>query len=701
MKNILFYILFLELICLSNTFFPIWDFDNNVIELNRYYQKYVLCDKWSNEVYIQIQRILSSNENKLNISHNLILQKISLYGVEASVYKEKIEFDYVETAIYHKGYFFVCPKGKFHVYIFRDGAEIGLLDGENKIEGDWELKCFWIKEKYILIVSYSKDNILYQYNLDKTDKRYLDQNEIYNGIYDIKFNSNQIFDANGNIHSIAFINKNKELILNELQFFLDFTYFDWQIDDSYERKINDINYNNNKAYFSRDNDSYNFYWISYDDSNAFNFDSGFYNDNEEITVDNLKNINIFTNKDKSPFEFYDKFIIKEMNVIPDTKYFYYEIYNEEKNVTYHGIIDIVLNKIIFNTDKELTKFIPYSNNSMLAFYNEIPYKICVISNGTDCIDECPNEIKHIHNINLNNICTNKCSGKQFLFMPYELCIDNCDLNIYTKKNGESFTQCGLCKNLYEDKPYKMINYSECLSNPPENSRYINEELKILTCNNGEYKDGKCGDSTTNCYTNCKTCSEYSINPEDQKCLTCEDNYVLQDSNCINNCKDGFYEKNKRCEKCDETCQICKTSPSNCSKCKDGYYLENGNQCKKCSDFCETCSKGEENNIHNCLTCDKTKPYIYLFNSSCYKDCPENTTKSKDAYICIMNNNNNNNDNDNKSENSLQKESTLLLVFMGVFSFIILMIMICFFKKNCCQKSNYYDNLVKDIYKELK
>ena len=42
---------------------------------------------------------------------------------------------------------------------------------------------------------------------------------------------------------------------------------------------------------------------------------------------------------------------------------------------YHGVLDITLNKVIFNTNENIDIFIPYSSNSMLAITKEFAYRI--------------------------------------------------------------------------------------------------------------------------------------------------------------------------------------------------------------------------------------------------------------------------------------------------------------------------------------
>ena len=35
--------------------------------------------------------------------------------------------------------------------------------------------------------------------------------------------------------------------------------------------------------------------------------------------------------------------------------FFYKIYNKDKNITYNGVIDVTLNKVIFNTKEQICK----------------------------------------------------------------------------------------------------------------------------------------------------------------------------------------------------------------------------------------------------------------------------------------------------------------------------------------------------------
>ena len=128
----------------------------------------------------------------------------------------------------------------------------------------------------------------------------------------------------------------------------------------------------------------------------------------------------------SPFNFIDQAEIKEMKFLYYSKYVYYSLYNNKTSQTYHGVLDITLNKIIFNTDEDIDVFIPYSSSSMLAITKETAYRICFIKheNGS-CIDECPNSENIIFDID-GNKCGTECDYGKYLIIPEDVCSSECN-----------------------------------------------------------------------------------------------------------------------------------------------------------------------------------------------------------------------------------------------------------------------------------
>ena len=696
MRKILFYILYLELINISFSFFPIWNFYDSAIEIKNSQN---VTDKNSNNINIKIKKDISLIA--YTDYYNFLYIDDENFG--------QFNFEDVESG-YKKGQqeIFICPKGKFHMILLRWYQNYDTIYPFFPEEDeDWELKCFWELDQNRVYVGYLNSEInLFEYNITKGG--FITDKSIKKGIYDIKWNTNQILDSKGKKQVFGLIKDiNNQLLLNNIEFTIKYS-DQFKISSKEERTVSELK-TYSKAFFTDNDESDNFYWMTYD-SNASSFTSGYYNQDSRITTNNLDTINLITNINKSPFEFYDAITIKSIKFIPYTKFAYYEIYNEDKKVTYHGIIDVVLNQIIFNTDEELLKFVPYTKNSMLALpkkqinYAYVSYKICTITddNDEDCLDECTGGEKVIYNLDKPNYCDIGCANGLFTFIPYGYCINSCDEKLYTVDNDKK--KCGLCKDIFPEKPFKMVNYTGCLEKQPDDSYYINENLKLLSCNDGViFKEGRCGEFK--CYDNCKKCYGESYNPNEQKCLTCKENFVLQGENCIDECLDGYFEnKSQICEECDNSCEACIQKPNKCLKCKNGFYLEKYT-CNQCSSFCETCSKGENDDSHNCLSCKQDSEHKYFFEGNCYINCP-NLTKANNNNICIKDENNDNDNNNNKEkednnkDDDKKKDKIFLSSFVVVFYLIIIIIMICFIKKNCCQQNNNNDKVVNQIYKEL-
>ena len=197
-------------------------------------------------------------------------------------------------------------------------------------------------------------------------------------------------------------------------------------------------------------------------------------------------------------EFIDEVKIEEIKFIRNTKYIYYKLYNINKNIYYYGIIDVVLNKVIFNTDEQFKLFIPYSNNAMLAMTSDKLYKICMIYNNNDCTNKCPEGKKLVFDVNNKNICKDSITCSNYILKPNDICMDTCDLSIYTSNEKK---ECGLCKDINQEKPYKIINSTNCFQSQPNNTVFINEQLKLLRCSNGyKLENGEC--ISMNCYSTC-------------------------------------------------------------------------------------------------------------------------------------------------------------------------------------------------------
>lgn len=126
--------------------------------------------------------------------------------------------------------------------------------------------------------------------------------------------------------------------------------------------------------------------------------------------------------------------------------------------------------------------------------------------------------------------------------------------------------------------------NDCLDCEDENSNLMNG-----TC---ECVDGYYWNSTSlvcePCFFTCGKCS----GPTSSECSECDDeNSSLSEGNC--NCFDNFYwnTSSLSCELCPSGCLLC-VSYTQCSSCKNSFYLDNEFRCSACNDDCEECPSGK-------------------------------------------------------------------------------------------------------------
>ena len=642
------YIIILVYIKISLPITPFWDFQASSYDLFQDELNFLIKSGtiWgeANDGGFEIYKNIYKNNGVIQQDHYIILN----YN-----YKYPTDYEDIESAyLNEKGTYFICPKGKFHVHFYnRNNGTNGILSVNLYNGTNWDLKCYYQLYEHILFIGYlNSPNHFYQY--DFNNEVFKHNSNIYNGLYAFRW---RIETWDDNIKQMfAIVQDGNGFYLRDLRIRVkegeDFGY-----DRKEERFLCNLK-SNYLAMIRSDNPG--FYYINYNDQ--FDFESGY--SNEELTVDNINYIEIKKNE-KSVFNFIDKISIKEIKFIYDTRFVYYKIFNEDKKKFYYGIIDVSLNKIIFNTDKEIQQFKPFDSNSMLAITDDSAYKICAIQENvyyktSNCKDECEN----IDDLNINTKYGNNCQKKCFYdglynLKPENICIEECDGNLYIQ-TVDWIKECGLCKDLNTSFPYKLINRAECLKDLPKNSQNISEELFLIKCKEGY-------------------------------------NY-FENGDCVDECSDNFFLENKDCKKCDESCKACETSEKNCIKCNEDEYLkkdsENYNTCNKCSEKCETCSDGEKDGIDNCLSCKKNSTYEFLFNKNCVEKCPEDTLPNNNN-ICIKK---------DKTPNEKEvktKDKIMLSIYIVITGFMLILVIFLFYKNIFCASKNNR-NLIEDIQNEL-
>lgn len=296
-----------------------------------------------------------------------------------------------------------------------------------------------------------------------------------------------------------------------------------------------------------------------------------------------------------------------------------------------------------------------------------------------------------------NFCGSECSTK-YILKPDNICSNTCDESIFIVKNNN---ECGLCKDLDNENIYKMYNEPVCLKIKPNNSIYINEELKIIDCDkNYKYYNGNC---IPQCHDNCGQCTIYSKDNNDQKCLTCKDETLfLENGNCVEACSSHYFLNNKNCKECDSSCKSCDKASNNCTSCYNETYLDETletHYCIHCNDNCEACEFSED----NCISCKQSSSFKYLFNNSCYQNCPKNTIFNITLNECeeIKKNDDKEDKEDQENSKTNSKDSIMLAIFLTITGVLLFMILFCFYRRFCCNRKKSNISLLNEINTELR
>ena len=451
MKNIIIYLFIIKLKTIISII-PLWNFTSSTIDLlsteNSY--TYTIYTKTLDSINIKLQKTISKSENSITEQNSIFIGS----------YENIVEWDDIESSYIYNGNIYICPRGKFHVYKFNTNL-FELKPPSFSYSGDWDLKCYNQAELGILFVAYTNNYNKfcgYYYNREEWNE----DTTILNGLYDFKWTTTTTEQYT--YPMISLVLDGNYINLRAMKFKIEGTNINRP--DAGSKGISNI-LSYSKAYFNKNN--YNFYYITYDD---FNFYSGYNNINDIFDYTSVESISVSKNNE-SPLDFDYNFTIKQINFLNNTQYVFYEIYNNEKNKTYHGIIDIILNKVIFNTDENIISFKPLTSNSMLAITNNSAYQICLIADNKKCIESCQTDNLFIDSQG-PNFCGKNCSN--YILVPNEICINECDDNFFY--SNDSY-HCGFCIYTNQTHPYKLLNTSGCLNLIPDDTYLFNEKKYLL------------------------------------------------------------------------------------------------------------------------------------------------------------------------------------------------------------------------------
>ena len=633
--------LFLILLNISSEIVPIWDLPSSGINLSpTLANEYIYTTVEKTSPYpVKIRKKITINGNEIIYTNLLSVNN----GEEFA-----IDFDNIES-YYHLNNYIICPKGKYHPY---DATQQKYLDPTNfEMKANWDLKCYHHYTGFFLVfyLMNGEKHFYYSYS-DQSPNFQWRTKKITDEFYDFKLENGNIKNQNNDWvkykTGVLFL---KDNILKLGGFTSHFEDQEELIYIFNEESLNpssiDLlkNKTDNQAWFNTDSDE--FYFFGY--NNISDFSCGYSN----ATTSNYHNIVIVQIKynSESPFEFIDEVEIRDINNLLNNKYIYYNIYNNYTGKTNHGLYDIKLNKIMFNTDENLQAFIPYSSNSILIIKDNTFYKVCPINddNSNSCLEDCTDGTNFVIRDVNGNKCGTGCENNKYLLIPDNFCDLHCDTNIYIV--DEDNKRCGLCKDMNSSYIFKLIGGTDCLGEIPIGAYEYNSKLHLLKCSNGYIlNENTC---IPHCFNTCETCTDYSEDENDQKCLSCKEGYFLQDQKCyliiipttISTTIQEIKCLDQKCLKCSNEsnilglCLTCNEEEGykklnytykyiqflDCIKKDDPkfisyYFNETSQEYRPCYKTCKTCLREGNPVSHYCLECKAD--YMFKILDNPYNNC---------------------------------------------------------------------------------
>ena len=370
----IFILLFFALITKISSSELIWEFEKVAINLlsNSDSYTYTITQGKVNNTEFRLEKKIIKEGNKINHNNTLYINQKFI---------EDVDWEDIDSFYNVKGNNYICPTGKKHMHIYNNSRLVRVSPESFKPLSNWELKCYYLEEKYVLLTFFlnnenNEEIQIYKYDLNtellKEDLISIRDNDI-RALFGFRWTTD---DSGKNKDSFIAITSNSGTI--DLKNYI----FQGNEFGNEGRVTIGNSFGNTKV--NHDNYRNYFYLVSY---NSNSFTSGYIKETNNITKDNIEsNKNNITTDDIFK-DYVENIYINSVNLIKNSKYAYYEVSNGGK--TFHGMIDIESKKIIFNTKEEIISFKPYTNNSMLAITSKSAYKICAIKGSdNDCIDEC-------------------------------------------------------------------------------------------------------------------------------------------------------------------------------------------------------------------------------------------------------------------------------------------------------------------------
>ena len=401
----------LTLIKLCIQLVPVWNFNQNSVSFfSPESPNYREIEVYNYHDYKLKNMYTKNADGTITVTH-----KLTIYGNE-----KMVDFGNMQVFEYVTDYGqIICPSGKFHP-LDSGGNQITLsLQNPNL---DWNLKCVGHATGCFLAYYLNKDHqSLYEYPCE--NRKWDGGNEYHNMMYDLKVKNDHIANDHYPIIYLALDGSWIKLIGAEQALKQGKKADHTNVETKSLMEVKSKTY----GYFNDYDDQ--FFLITFGNDKysiaySLKTDIGSYHIN-----DNIKNVGETVKADLT-LPFADKIEIVNMNFINKTPYIYYTVKNLATGKYNYGIMDFLNQKILFNTDQEITNFEPLSNYEMLIFSPSGAHKICLFRDGDNCVSSCPSGTSLVLDVT-GNKCKNSGSStcSSLKLVPDNICIESCDENI--------------------------------------------------------------------------------------------------------------------------------------------------------------------------------------------------------------------------------------------------------------------------------
>ena len=610
MKSFIYFIILLNSFYLLNSVIPNWELTKVASKLTTTFPYSYIAyeDDWYEFHLTLTRKIFFKEDNTLNYTNSVTVINKNNPTVKDSA---EVNFTTVGSFFHVRGRFYICPKGKYHVYDLTGKGFVKPTDFKENGDLDFELKCVYHADSRYFIALYAMNGkyALYPVYIDNDINKMKYFNKLGDEFYDFRIKENSHTDKK-DYYLLAIDKVSAKISLNTFEVNLQANskgitstklkdYY-----DVYDKVIG--TFRNIKTDYK-----YDFFYITYKDLS--NLKSGYTTstlggDWSDYTKVELKENGI------AHLEFFEDLEIEEIQFMFYNRYMYYKFKIPGTSTSkYYGIFDIKLNKVIFNTDEYIQYFLPHSETEMLAITNTEAYVICAMKDGNgNCVDYCSNDNYYLDTEG-NKCGSSECPSNKIMLVPSGVCISSCDPNYYVIRNNA----CGLCQYFYpNDYPYTLMGSNECLDAKSDKMQEYNSKLKILKCIEGYKPSGKECVLDKDCPENCLDCN-------DTACIKCNTGYYLNEGKCQEHCPNGKSpNSNNECQYCNkQSCSKFETDSCDCNECKESTYLKD-KDCYECGSSCKTC----EEEATKCTSCQEG--IRFLEDNKCY-ECGDGNCQTKE------------------------------------------------------------------------